>query len=516
MHTLIDKLRDTALYMPPPDCVELLETHISWILLAGHYAYKIKKPVDFGFLDFSTLEKRRFFCFEELRLNRRLAPDMYLQVVKITGTADRPELNGSGTVIEYAVKMRRFAETALFDRMLAENRLTARHIDLLAETIAAFHALIPRSDSSDGHGSATAIHAAALENFSHIQPLADTAEIDRIRTWTEAQFETLQPLMQARKSQGFVRECHGDLHLGNIVLLNDRPVPFDCIEFSENLRWIDVISEIAFCMMDLHAKNHRAYAYRLLNRYLAATGDYSGCRLLRYYLVYRGMVRAKIALLSLAQSTDSDRCAALQAQYERQRHFALACIRPPPPILLICHGFSGSGKSMLAAQLAEKLPALHLRSDLERKRLSGMAATADSGSQLQRGIYTQNHTERTYRYLAEKAEELLLANFSVIVDATFIQRRYRDLLRETARSCNARFVILDVHAEEATLRRRIEQRALARTDPSEADTRVLDSQLRNHQPLSAQERATALSVDGEYGDCEKLIAALVDRLTTTA
>lgn len=519
MHTLIGKLLNPALYQPPADSVEWLETHISWIVLAGNYAYKIKKPVDFGFLDFSTLERRRYFCFEELRLNRRLAPDLYLEVVAITGTVDSPEFNGAGAVIEYAVKMRRFPETALFDRMLAEHRLEARHIDLLADTVSAFHAAASRSSISDTHGLAENIQAAALDNFTHIDPLldaaADTANLDLIRRWTETQHASLQPLMQMRKAQGFVRECHGDLHLGNIVLINERPVPFDCIEFNEKLRWIDVISEIAFCVMDLQAKNHSTLAYRLLNRYLAATGDYSGCRLLRYYLVYRGMVRAKIALLGLTQSADIHNRTALQTQYAQQLRFALACIRQNMPILLICHGFSGSGKSTLAALLAEKLPALHLRSDLERKRLSGLSPTADSGSQLQQGIYTQDQTERTYHYLAERAAELLQANFSVIADATFLKRRYRELFRDTAQSCRARFAILDVQATEATLRQRIEQRCRARNDPSEADASVLERQLRLHDPLTAQEKTAALIIDSECGDSEKIILNIIDRLTST-
>lgn len=515
MHALIGKLLNPALYTPPA-AVELLETHISWVLLAGNYAYKIKKPVDFGFLDFSTLERRRHFCFEELRLNRRLAPDLYLDVVAITGTEDHPEIDGGGPALEYAVKMRRFAETALFDRMLAENRLAARHIDRLAETIAAFHACIARAAAGDAHGLAENIQAAALDNFAHIGALpessSDAAHLAALRAWTEAQYARLQPLLRARKAQGFVRECHGDLHLGNIVWSGDQPLPFDGIEFSENLRWIDVISEIAFCVMDLQAKIRTDLAYRLLNRYLAITGDYAGCRLLRYYLVYRGMVRAKIALLSLAQSEDAQSRATLQANFQRQLHFALACSRPDTPFLLLCHGFSGSGKSTLAARLAESLPAVHLRSDLERKRLCGLAAGADSASQLQQGIYTPDMTERTYRYLAERAEELLASGFSVIVDATFLQQRYRDLHYRSALSCRAKFVILDVQAEEATLRLRIEQRLQQRQDPSEADTQVLEQQMRQHEPLTLQERQAALRVDGGCDDSERTVNDVIARL----
>jgi aminoglycoside phosphotransferase family enzyme/predicted kinase len=520
MDALIGKLRNPALYPHPAASVELLETHISWVLLAGDFAYKIKKPVDFGFLDFSTLSRRRFFCHEELRLNRRLAPDLYLDVIAIAGTEDCPEFNGSGAVIDYAVKMRRFAENALFDRLLAENRLEARHIDALADTVAAFHAAVPRAGADDAHGSAEAIQTAALENFSHIYPLLpagdDTAGLDALRAWTEKQYEILQPLLQARKTGGFIRECHGDLHLGNIVLIDNRPVPFDAIEFNENLRWIDVISEIAFTVMDLQAKNRTGLAYRLLNRYLAATGDYAGCRLLRYYLVYRGMVRAKIALLGLAQSDDTHGRSALWVRYGQQLRFALDCIRPHTPLLLLCRGFSGCGKSTLAARLAERLPAVHLRSDLERKRLSGLSATADSGSPLQQGIYTPDMTERTYRHLAARAEKLLQGGFSIVADATFLKHWQRDLLRRCAHACAARLVILDVQTGEAVLRKRIEQRLGTRLDTSEATLAVLERQLQEHEPLTAQERLATLPVDGECADGDSLANAIAARLAASA
>lgn len=516
MHALIGRLLDSALYSLPIDAVELIETHISWVLLAGDYVYKIKKPVDFGFLDFSTLARRRHFCFEELRLNRRLAADLYLDVVAITGTAEHPEFNGSGPVIEYAVKMRRFDEAALFDRMLAENRLEAPHIDQLSDTIAAFHAAIERSNSSDAHGLSDDIQAAALENFAHIDPQlitsSEAASLHALSDWTETNYANLQALMHERKAHGFVRECHGDLHLGNIVCIDKHAVPFDCIEFNDKLRWIDVISEVAFCMMDLQAKNRSDLAYRFLNRYLAITGDYAGCRLLRYYLVYRGIVRAKIAILSLAQTDVVQQRTALQAHFQRQLRFALSCSRPDRPFLLLCHGFSGSGKSTLAAKLAERLPAIQLRSDIERKRLSGIGAAAESGSQLRQGIYTPDMTERTYHYLAERSEELLRTSFSVIVDATFLHHWQRNLFYRTALNCSAQFVILDIQAAETTLRQRIEQRLHERQDPSEADTAVLEQQLLHHEPLTPQERQIRLTINGEISITDKLADDIIVRL----
>jgi aminoglycoside phosphotransferase family enzyme/predicted kinase len=512
MNKLIGKLLNPGLYAPPVASVELLETHISWVLLAGDYAYKIKKPVNFGFLDFSTLAKRRFYCHEELRLNRRLAANLYLEVAAIAGSMENPYFAASGEGIEYAVKMRRFEQDALFDRMLAENRLEAAQIEQLADTVAAFHGAIARSGPDDAHGLPADIQIAALDNFSHLYPLLpdgmDGPSLETLRTWTHDQYERLQAAMQLRKERGFVRECHGDLHLGNIVWLGNRAVPFDAIEFNEKLRWVDVASEIAFTAMDLQVHQRNDLAYRLLNRYFAATGDYHSLPLLRYYLVYRAMVRAKIAVLSLAHANNEQSRTAMVAKYRRQIDFALACIRPNTPLLLLCHGFSGSGKSTIAAHLAENLPALHLRSDLERKRLCGLAAMADSGSQLQGGIYTENITELTYSHLAALAEDILRSGVSVIVDATCLKRRQRDLFRNCAKKSAARLVILDIQTSESTLRQRIAKRFGSRLDSSEADIAVLEQQMRQQQPLAEEEMPDVIGLDGEHSDFGKLLPML--------
>jgi aminoglycoside phosphotransferase family enzyme/predicted kinase len=496
---LIEGLLKPAAYGHPADAIRLAETHISWILLAGEFAYKIKKPVDFGFLDFSTPDLRRACCEAELRLNRRYAPDIYLAVVSITGDADHPRMGGSGPAFEYAVKMRRFDETQVFDCLAKDHRLLPEYFDALAETVAAFHAAIDRATSADAHGLPEHQQQPAEFNFSKIRPLlddpADIASLDALHAWTRAEYARREPLLWERKNAGFVRECHGDLHLGNIVLIDGRPTLFDGIEFNEDLRWIDTMSELAFLVMDLEVNGAETLAYRFLNRYLEITGDYAGLALLDYYRLYRAMVRAKIAQLTRAQLEDSVKREAMLARYRSYVDYGLKLIRPKKPRLLITHGLSGSGKSYLAARLAERLPAIRLRSDVERKRLAGFLAEARTGSTLGDGIYGAGMTERTYRHLADITETLLNAGHSVIVDATFLKREQREEQRRIAERCGADFRILDCQAPVEVLRERIRARAAAGNDPSEADLAVLEYQIAHREPLGEDERGFAVTVN---------------------
>ena len=280
------------------------ETHISWVLLTGRDAYKIKKAVNLGFLDFSTLQARQFYCGEELRLNRRLAPELYLDVIAISGSAEQPVLGGN-PAIEYAVHMRRFAEAGMMDRMLARGLVTPAHIDKLAAVIASFHKTLSPAAVDSPYGASAEIAKAAEQNFAALPQLLgapdDLAMLETVRAASASELAACEPLFRQRVAAGWVRECHGDLHLGNIVLLNDVPTPFDCIEFSPALRWIDVISEIGFTVMDLLRRGQPQLAWRLLNAYLEITGDFSGVGVLRFYLGYRAMVRAKIAAIRAGQ-----------------------------------------------------------------------------------------------------------------------------------------------------------------------------------------------------------------------
>ncbi len=390
-----------------------LETHISHVLLTGAFAYKIKKPLDLGFLDFTTLAKRRYYCEEELRLNRRLAPDIYLDVVAITGSLEDPVLNGAGTTLEYAVRMREFAQEALASRMLAQGTLSAAHIDALAAEVAAFHGRIDVAPPGSAFGTPDTVLDVAAQNFEQIRPLltdsTDHATLDALRDWTLAEHTACRGALQQRHDTGFVRECHGDLHLNNIAILAGAVTIFDCIEFNDELRWIDVMSEVAFTVMDLEDRGRGEFGHRFLNAYLERTGDYAGLAVLRFYLAYRAMVRAKVACLRGGQLAPGDAKTALVAEYRSYVDLARHYARPPQPAFVVTHGLSGCGKTTLTQPLLELCGAIRIRTDVERKRLHGIDAAARSGSALDAGLYTADATERTYRRVLALAEAVAAA-----------------------------------------------------------------------------------------------------------
>ncbi|MBI3433016.1 MAG: AAA family ATPase [Hydrogenophilales bacterium] len=496
---LIRSLHDPACYDHPAGPVRLIETHISWVLLTGEFAYKIKKPLNLGFLDFSSLDKRLHACCDEVQLNRRLAPDIYLDVVPITGTPAAPRINGQGMAFEYAVQMRQFPPDATLDRLDAQGGMSAQHVEAIATTLARFHLDgCARAAADSPWGSPDAIWRPVAQNFAQIAPhlvdAADREQLDKLQRWSAEAHARLAPLMAARKRDGFVRECHGDLHLGNLAWVDDQLLVFDCIEFNPELRWIDIQSEVAFCYMDLLQRGHADWAWLFLNGWLEATGDYAGLALMRYYAVYRALVRAKVSAIRSAQTTGTERDAAL-ADVRALLQLATTLTHPPPPRLDITHGLSGSGKTTVTQTWMQTPGAIRLRSDIERKRLAGLDALEKSGSGIGQDLYAADATHRTYAHLAQLAGKLLDAGWSVIVDATFTARWQRDLLRDVAHTYNVEFRILDFRVPVATLRERIVRRARAGNDASEADLAVLQHQLDTEEPLGADEQAQILSID---------------------
>lgn len=497
---LIRSLLDTGVWDHETYDLSLVETHISWVILTGPYAYKIKKPVNLGFLDFSTLEKRRFYCHEELRLNRRLAPRLYVDVIAITGEAMRPAINGSGPVLDYAVKMVQFPQEAQLDRLLARGALSARHIDELAQRVATFHGNIAIAAPEGPYGEPEQIQQLVLANFDRVlSELRNQDALNRLRAlrqWTQQEYQRCRNSLAVRKQRGFVRECHGDMHLRNIALLDDELVIFDGIEFSDSLRWIDVISEVAFLVMDLDDRKQPQLARRFLNAYLEHTGDYAGIRVARYYLVYRAMVRAMVDAIRARQpgmnETEKRRVLEEYGSYvslaERYTHI-------PHPALIITCGLSGSGKTTVAQTLLEHYPAIRVRSDVERKRLHGFTAAKRTGSEVDRGLYAPEATSRTYERLAELAGVIVKAGYSVIVDAAFLRREQRTMFHAVAQELRVPFLILDCQAPLETLRGRIRSREREARDPSEATLVVLERQLATQELLTESEKPYVLSID---------------------
>lgn len=495
--SLVEAMLKPDFYDPAVAEVELKETHISWVFLAGDFAYKLKKALNFGFLDFSSLEKRRHFCQEELRLNRRFAPQLYLDVIPIGGSLKAPQLGGEAP-LDWVVKMKRFDSTQQFDRLQAGGQLRATQIEHFATDLAKFHRQAAVTTKEQPFGSLDAICHPIQQNFSQLQPLLPAEQIPQLaflRRWSLTACTQLAPSLEQRKAQGFVRECHGDVHLRNIAWHLGQPLLFDCIEFNENLRWIDTINDLAFLVMDLEDRGEDQLGWRFLNRYFEESGDYPGVALLDFYKVYRALVRAKVACLRLAQ-TEPGSAEQAEALRLARSYLELAnryCVKRQPR-LLISHGLSGSGKTSFITNLAPYCAALCLHSDSERKRLHALRPTSPSGSAVTGGIYQKSATEKTYQRLQQLAEILLQSGISVIVDATFIQRRHREQMHQLAARRGVPFQILDFDLPPDELRRRVAQRQQQREQISEATCAVLDYQLAHQEPLDEGEKKLSFSV----------------------
>jgi hypothetical protein len=492
---LVDSLLSGNAYPHPVEAVRLVETHISWVLLTGQFAYKVKKPLALDFLDFSTLARRRHYCEEELRLNRRTAPKLYLDVVPITGSPREPKVEGDGEPIEYAVKMVQFPEEARLDRVLASGGLGAQALRDFGARLAHVHARADREESQR-YGAAASVARRMLENLEQLESSLEPAErmyFPPLLDWTRAELAKRREQLADRAARDMVRECHGDLHLSNLVALADGITAFDCIEFDPALRWIDVTDDVAFLLMDLQLRARDDLGYDFLDSYLAANGDYVGVQLLDLYRVYRSLVRAKVAGIARVQTAEPHR----QAMRDKlQRHLQLAgrCIEARSPVLTLMNGLSGSGKSWLAERLVPLLPTLRLRSDLERKRLAGLTAQARSGSPIGGGLYSPEHNRATYSRLAELARVLLEAGHHVIADAAFLARDRREPFYALARRAGARCVVIECDAPQPVLEQRVAARA-AGNHVSEADRAVLHYQLGRRERISASEDANVLRID---------------------
>ena len=493
---LISGLLRPQAYPHPAFDLAHVETHISHVLLAGDYAYKLKKPIELGFLDFSTLDRRRHCCHEEIRLNRRLASKLYLGVVAVTGDPLSPRVGGDGPALEYAVQMRRFPDDARLDRL----DLGPEIVDALADQVATFHEQIPNVDPASRFGTPDAVLAPMLENLRHVRGCiderADRDLLDRLEGWTRARWRELTPLIEQRRRDGHVRECHGDMHRANVALVEGRVLIFDAIEFSPDLRWIDTASELAFLVMDLEEAGQEGFARRLLNRYLARSGDYGALAVLDFYKVYRAMVRAKVLAIRRSQgdveAPERERDRVDCARYLR---LAESYTRARRSRLVITCGLSGSGKSRLALRLREAAPMIHLRSDVERKRLFGLPPEARTTAEIADRIYSEEATERTYRRLRALAETVLDCGYDALVDATFLSRARRRLFLELALEKGAGFAILSLGAPLEELAHRVARRLAAGIDVSEASLAVLASQRGARESLDDAERRHVIPVD---------------------
>lgn len=488
---LLTALQRPSAYPHPADALVHIETHISHVFLAGDYAYKLKKPVDFGFLDFTTPARRRAACEQELELNRRLAPDIYLAVVPVCHGAGGYRIAPAGcasdeAVAEVAVRMRRMPQDGMLDRLAAAGRLTPAHMVDIARQLSAFHARAARGPHIEKYGHLACVRAPVEQNFAQTAPyVGRVVSAERCDRLHEAAAEFLDrhgEWFEARVRAGRIVDGHGDLHLRNMCLVEGRVVIFDCIEFNPQLRAGDVMSDIAFLTMDLDHRRLPELGNRFLNEYLERSRDYAGLLLLDFYQAYRACVRGKV----LCFETDRRPPAATEAA----EYFALAerYLTPRRGGLLITCGVSGSGKTTLARQLAARLGAVVVRSDAVRKHLAGVPLdlrAAESG----RDIYDPDTTARTYAALLGHAREVLASGRWAILDAVYGRAGERTAAAALARELGVPFGILYCTAPHPELRRRVAQRTAAGNDISDATVAVMEAQLARFEPPRPDEAA---------------------------
>ena len=492
---LINALCVPQNYPHPVEVITTIETHISVVFLTGPFAYKLKKPVDFGFLNFSTLSNRHKFCDLEVKLNRRYAPDLYIDVVPIYLTPDKQiTFNKSlsdGHVFDYLVKMNQFDPNQVLGRRLQNSSLSDSQVEALAFQIANFHQNAEGVDQATHLGAPKTVLQPMLDNFPTLtEHFSQThnQELDTLYQWTLEQFSQLKSLIEQRKTEGFVKACHGDLHIDNITLINNQPMLFDGIEFNENFRWIDVISDLAFLLIDLDFREQPQLRRRVLSLYLSQTGDYNALKLLSFYQVYRAMVRAKITTLRAKQvPADSIEHSQLIEKSLRYIKLALSYTKQnQQPKLILLQGVSGSGKSHFANQLLTLLDATILNSDRVRKRLFGIAPLHRVTETEKQSLYSNEMNQKVYGELLTLSEQLLKQGLNVVVDATFLKATHRQKFQTLCATLNQQsdtdhFKVSDyviyIETDEQLAAFAIQQRQLRDDNPSDADVSVMERQL---------------------------------------
>lgn len=515
---LIQEMLQPEFYPHPvPNPIQLIQTHISYVLLAGDYAYKVKKPANFGFLDFSSLDKRQYFCQEELRLNRRLSPDLYLEVLSIvqtpdgryrlSSTADAPE-----SVAEVTLKMQQFDQENLFSRLFTQNQLTLTQMQTLGQEVAAFHAIAHTDAEVQAYGSLAATQQVDENNYGLSEQFIGRSQtqtqFEQTRNFTRNFFSQHADWFAQRQAEGKIRECHGDLHLGNICLYQDKIQVFDCIEFNKEFRNIDTIYDAAFLVMDLQFLGRPDLANTFLNAYLEWTGDYWGAILLPLYLSMRAYIRGNVNSLALNDpAISSDEKVVIQERAAAYYRLAWDYTQPQPGRIFVMSGLSGVGKSTVGRELAQLSNAIHIRSDAVRKHLAGvpLQQRGDEAGAMGSGIYTPEMTQKTYDRLQELALRLAGQGFTVILDAKYDRQAFRETVLRQAQTAQIPAKLLYCSAPEAVIRERLQQRQGDIADATEA---MLTEQLKSFEPFTASEQSQLVTIYTESDLTPQLKALL--------
>ncbi|WP_317619386.1 AAA family ATPase [Laspinema olomoucense] len=494
---------------PVQQPVILMQTHASFLLLTGDYVYKVKKAVNFGFLDYSTLEKRHHFCCEELRLNRQIAPQMYLEVVAVTKTDSGLELKGEGEPVEYALKMRQFPQEALLIHQFEQGHLTQQQMEQLGKVVAEFHRQTPTSDYIKSFGEVAKIREAIDNNYQQSQPYIDgpqtRQQFEETKAYSDRFFAERSAQFEKRMQTDKIRECHGDLHLKNIARWDEQILLFDRIEFNEAFRFVDVMYDIGFVVMDMEARGRQDLANGFLNTYLEQTCDWQGLQVLGLYLSRQAYVRAKVTSLMLddANIAEDEKEGAWRTAADYYQ-LAWRYTQPKQGRLILMSGLSGSGKSTIASQLARTTGAIHIRSDAVRKHLAGIPLQSKGSEE----IYSPEMTAQTYGRLLELGIMVASEGRTVILDAKYDRQELRQPAIAAATDSGLPVLILYCTAPIAVLRDRLNQR---QGDIADATAELLDSQQQAAEPFCEQELPYLTSLD-TTADIEAQLKPLITQI----
>lgn len=491
---LIAQMQTAQFYPHPVKLpIELIQTHISCVFLTGEYAYKLKKNVNFGFLDFSSLEKRRHFLAEELRLNKPLAPELYLEILPIRQQGEKYSLEGEGEIVEYVLKMRQFPQENLFINLFTAGKLSEADIENWAKVVAKFHQETTTNEYILGFGTVEKIKQSVDENYQQTSKYIGITQTQQqyaaTKAFTEQFFRKNAALFAKRQADKKIKECHGDLHLKNICLWQNKIQLFDRIEFNEPFRFVDTMYDVAFAVMDLDARGRQDFSNIFLNTYLEQTGDWEGAQLLPLYLSRQAYVRAKVNSFLL---DDPNIPAAVKEEAKKAAadyyHLAWQYTQRNPGKITMMSGLSGSGKSTTAKKIALETNSIIIRSDAVRKHLAGIPLSSKGTDD----IYTPAMSEKTYQRMLDLGIALARAGFSVILDAKYDKQKFREQVITAAKSHNLPLEIVYTHAPLEVLRDRLQQRT---NDISDAGVDLLSSQQANFEPFTPEEKQYLKQID---------------------
>jgi aminoglycoside phosphotransferase family enzyme/predicted kinase len=500
---LIEALRLTDAYPHRPESVGFQQTQMSLVFLAGEFVYKVKKPVNLGYLDYTSLDARRAFCEKEVLLNRRLCASAYLGVVPVVRRGSRLVVEGAGEAVEYAVKMRRLPADRMLDHLLTAGTATAPMLQGVARRLASFHGSGETTEEVSAFGRLSAIRGNTDENFEqtveYIGRTVTRATHSLLRRYTDDFLDSHARLLESRVGEERIRDCHGDLHAAHVCMTDDICI-YDCIEFNDRFRYGDTASEVAFLAMDLDRYSRRDLSSEFVNSYIEASGDGGLAAVLDFYKCYRAFVRGKVegfrSVDSMSTVDEKD-----AARWRARRYFQLARgYATGRGRLIIMSGLSGSGKSRVAGELADRLGCSIIASDVVRKELAGLLPSEPRREPFGEGLYSEEWTRRTYEELARRAASMLERGLCVIIDASFLLAWQRRTALAMARQVGVRPVLAECTAPHATL----VDRLVRRTSISDARPEILDGQLKTREAIAENEESDHVVLDTERAPADSV------------